>query len=101
MVLDHHYVAHREHVVEAAPGVGGDKRLHPDQLHDPDGHGGLPERVPLVGVEPALHDQDRHSIEVTQEETADVALHGGPGEPGNLLVREDVRVLDKLRQSAY
>ena len=115
VVLDHHDVSHREHVVEASPRVSGDESLDPDELHDPDRHGGLqyrvggapvqhshlPERVTFVGVEAALHDEDGNSFKETEEEAADMTLHGGAGEPGDLLVGEDVGVLDQLCQSAY
>ena len=49
-------LSHSEHVVQASPGICGDELLDADELHHPDGHGGLPEGVALVGVEPALHD---------------------------------------------
>ena len=74
MVLDHHDVAHGEHVVEAAARVGRDQLLDADELHHPHGHGGLPEGVALVGVEPALHDQHRDVVQETQQKTTNVAF---------------------------
>ena len=74
VVLDHHDVAHGEHVVEAAARVGGDQLLDADELHHPHGHGGLPEGVALVGVEPALHDQHRDVVQETQQKTTNVAF---------------------------
>ena len=74
VVLDHHDVAHGEHVVEAAARVGRDQLLDADELHHPHGHGGLPEGVTLVGVEPALHDQHRDVVQETQQKTTNVAF---------------------------
>ena len=78
VVLDHHDVAHGEHVVEAAARVGGDQLLDADELHHPHGHGGLPEGVALVGVEPALHDEHGDSIEQADKKTTNMTFNDNP-----------------------
>ena len=70
----HHNLTHGEHVVQAAPRICGDELLDADELHDPDGHGRLPEGVALVGVEPALHNEHGDSIQKTDEKTTNVTF---------------------------
>ena len=106
-----------EHLVEAAPRICGDELLDADELHHPDGHGGLPEGVTLVGVEPALHDQDGDSIEEADQKTTNVTFKYfrsfknfnlltitfdcGLRKAGNFLIREAVGVSDEIGQSTY
>ena len=67
-------LSHVEHLVQAAPRVGGDELLDADEFHHPDRHGGLPEGVALVGVEPALHDEHGDSIEETDQKTTNMTF---------------------------
>ena len=83
-------------------------------------HGSLPQLVTLVGVEPALHDHNRHSIQLTKEkpacnkyglrvatnseksgQPANMSSNGGLGEAGDLGVGEDVGVLGQIGKAAY
>ena len=80
-------------------------------------HGGLPQVVTLVGVEPALHDQDGDSIEETDQKTTNVTFKYlytvknfipltftfdcGLRKAGNFLIREAVWVCDEISQSTY
>ena len=70
----YHNLSHIEHLVQAAPRISGNQLLDPDELHHPHGHGGLPEGVALVGVEPALHDENGDSIEETDQKTTNVTF---------------------------
>ena len=72
-------LSHSEHVVQASPGICGDELLDADELHHPDGHGGLPEGVALVGVEPALHDEHGDSIEQADKKTTNMTFNDNPG----------------------
>ena len=50
-------------------------------------HGSLPQLVTLVGVEPALHDHNRHPIQLTKEKPATsmgCELRPTLNDPGNL-----------------
>ena len=115
----HHicHLSHIKHLVESAPCICGDQLLDADELHHPDGHGGLPEGVALVGVEPALHDQDGDSIEKADQKTTNVTFKyfcplknfiqltftfdRGLRKAGNFLIGEAVGVSDEIGQSTY
>ena len=115
----HHicHLSHIKHLVESAPCICGDQLLDADELHHPDGHGGLPEGVALVGVEPALHDQDGDSIEEADQKTTNVTFKYfrsfknfihltftfdcGLRKAWNFLIREAVGVSDEIGQSTY
>ena len=57
------------------------------------------QRMPLVGVEPSLHQHDRDPVQSSKEESGNVAGDGGHREVGDLVVGKDVAVLEQASQS--
>lgn len=76
-------------VSEGAGGVGEDKRVGSELVHDPDGKDDVLDVVPLVIVDPALHDDHFRSAQLTEDEIARMPGYGGCGEPVDLAVRDD------------
>lgn len=88
MVGDDHHVADMELRVHTAGGVADEERLDTQLIHHPLGEGNLLHRVALIEMETAVHGNDVHATELSEDELAGMSLHGRHREVGNILVRD-------------
>ena len=100
MVGDDHDVGDVEGGVEAAGGIGEDDLFDTELAEHLDGEGEGLHGVAFVVVEAAAHDEHGGAVEGAEDEGAAVALHGGDGEVGNVLIGDFLAVLDFLHEAA-
>ena len=75
MIGENHQVADLELRVHATGGVADEECLDAQFIHHPDGEGHFLHRITLVEVEPALHGEDVHATELTEDQLAAVPFN--------------------------
>ena len=92
MVGDDHHVTNMELRVHAAGGIADKERLNAQLIHHTHRKGNLLHRVTLIEMETAIHSDDIHSTELTEDEFPRMSLYRRHREIRNILVRDFQRL---------